>query len=111
MISCWFPNFAFYIETSQAPSIRRLSKVIPDSYFCFNFPETLQEGSALYAVDRTQALARGTGNVTGEYRGSITIERFIDPADARLGGEIDPDTQSLEPLYRFRVIENKRFAP
>lgn len=60
---------------------------------------------------RAQTLTRGTTNVTGEYRGSTTIERFIDPADERLGTEINPDTQSLEPLYRFRILENKRFAP
>ena len=61
-----------------------------------------------------QSLVRGTNKVTGEYRGSTTIERYIDPADARLGkgeGQTNPDTHSLEPLYRFRVVENKRFAP
>ena len=64
---------------------------------------------------RAQALAEGKNVVTGEYRGSTTIERYVDPADARIGGGepdgIDPDTQSLEPLYRFRVVDTKRFAP
>jgi uncharacterized protein (TIGR02600 family) len=61
-----------------------------------------------------QSLVQGTNKVTGEYRGSTMIERYIDPADARLGkgtGQTNPDTHSLEPLYRFRVVENKRFAP
>jgi hypothetical protein len=52
--------------------------------------------------------------VKGEYRGSTTIERYIDPADSRIGigtGEYNPDGQSLEPLYRFRVVDTKRFAP
>lgn len=61
---------------------------------------------------RAQSLTTGTHKVTGEYRGSTTIERYIDPADSRLGlAENDPDEKSLEPLYRFRVIETKRFAP
>jgi uncharacterized protein (TIGR02600 family) len=63
---------------------------------------------------RAQSLAEGKNIVTGEYRGSTMIERYIDPADGRIGtgnGKTDPDTQSLEPLYRFRVIETKRFAP
>lgn len=62
-----------------------------------------------------QALAPGTAKVVGEYRGSSTIERYVDPADERIGsgasGGINPDTQSLEPLYRFRVVDTKRFAP
>ncbi len=59
-----------------------------------------------------QSLVRGTTKVTGEYRGSTMIERYIDPMDERLGDtSYDPDTHSLEPLYRFRVLEVKRFAP
>lgn len=58
-----------------------------------------------------QSLVQGTTKVTGEYRGSSIIERYVDPADERIGSEIDPDTQSLEPLYRFRVVDTKRFAP
>ncbi len=63
-----------------------------------------------------QSLAKGTHKVTAEYRGSTLIERYIDPSDARIGtggatGKTDPDRQSLEPLYRFRIVENKRFAP
>ena len=52
--------------------------------------------------------------MTGEYRGSATIERYIDPADERIGvgsGKYDPDKVSLEPLYRWRVVETKRFVP
>ncbi|HRJ73587.1 MAG TPA: Verru_Chthon cassette protein A, partial [Terrimicrobiaceae bacterium] len=64
---------------------------------------------------RAQSLVPGTTKATGEYRGSATLERYVDPADERIGsaaaGGVDPDTQSLEPLYRFRVIDTKRFAP
>jgi len=61
---------------------------------------------------RAQSLAPRTGRVTGEYRGSTLIERYIDPMDSRLlESAHDPDKRSLEPLYRFRVLETKRFAP
>lgn len=58
----------------------------------------------------------GQDQVLSEYRGSATIERYLDPTDRRLTDTtrvdyIDPDKKSLEPVYRFRVIENKRFAP
>jgi uncharacterized protein (TIGR02600 family) len=53
--------------------------------------------------------------VTSEYRGSSTIERYIDPHDPRFDGNhpdhIDVDRQSLEPAYRFRVVNSKRFQP
>lgn len=59
--------------------------------------------------------------VVAEYRGSTTIERYIDPEDRRFDPRnvetaakndlIDPDKTSLESLYRFRVVESKRFNP
>ncbi len=59
-----------------------------------------------------QTLAVGTERITGEYRGSTLLERYIDPMDERLlQNDTDPDTRSLEPLYRFRTVETKRFAP
>jgi uncharacterized protein (TIGR02600 family) len=63
----------------------------------------------------------GTDKVTAEYRGSSTIERYIDPNDRRFTRShpdtiknedyIDVDTNSLEPAYHFRVVNTKRFLP
>lgn len=56
----------------------------------------------------------GKNIILGEYRGSTTIERYIDPSDARLVtkmAETAPNKQSLEDIYRFRVVDSKRFAP
>ncbi|XHR31168.1 MAG: Verru_Chthon cassette protein A [Chthoniobacteraceae bacterium] len=50
--------------------------------------------------------------VTGEYRGSTGIERYIDPNDERFtSGTLDPDTTSLDTAYKFRVISVKKFNP
>ena len=59
------------------------------------------------------------GAVTGEYRGSTTIERYLDPDDRRFdssnsatkknGDFVDIDKQSLEPAYRFRIIGSQAF--
>ena len=58
--------------------------------------------------------------VLGEYRGSATIERYIDPADPHFTGAggvtfVNPDwtdpSNSLEPLYRFRTVNTKKFSP
>ena len=55
--------------------------------------------------------------VLSEYRGHTTIERYLDPQDARFEAsysrpdKINVDTDSLEDAYRFRIIHNKRFSP
>jgi uncharacterized protein (TIGR02600 family) len=63
--------------------------------------------------------------VLGEYRGSATIERYIDPADRHFNPSdsltqtnndfVNPDntlpSNSLESLYRFRTTNTKKFSP
>lgn len=50
--------------------------------------------------------------VTGEYRGSTMIERFIDPNDPALATYDAADTNAtdLERFYRFRILSSKRFV-
>lgn len=61
--------------------------------------------------------AEGIDKVTGEYRGSTTLERFIDPnakipdyaADpAGIGSATMP---TLDSYYKWRVVRNQQFAP
>jgi len=55
--------------------------------------------------------------VTGEYRGSFIIERYLDPnadslvkADGKTAAsETDPD--GMVGPYKFRIVSSKRFAP
>lgn len=51
--------------------------------------------------------------ISGEYRGSAIIERYIDPNDPSFSASnpINPDVNSLSGLYRYRVIGTKRFFP
>jgi len=55
--------------------------------------------------------------IVGEYRGSASIERYIDPADYHFNPNlattfINPDSSdAIESLYRFRTINTKLFAP
>lgn len=57
----------------------------------------------------------GKDSVLGEYRGSATIERYLESADPRFNprnaGSINPDTKSLEPIYRFRTVYSRKFTP
>jgi uncharacterized protein (TIGR02600 family) len=62
---------------------------------------------------RPDEWVEGRDQVRSEYRGSATIERYIDPSDPAL-----PDFAlaanadvSLDDFYRFRVMNAKRFAP
>jgi len=50
--------------------------------------------------------------VTGEYRGSQIIERFIDPNDPSIPDYADPSvTTPISDFYKFRMIQSKQFAP
>ena len=53
--------------------------------------------------------------IAGEYRGSTTIERFIDPTKAGIpdytNNTFGGSTPSLDTFYQWRVIANNRFAP
>jgi uncharacterized protein (TIGR02600 family) len=48
--------------------------------------------------------------VVGEYRGSATIERFIDPNDQLLR-TYDAASEKLDRYYRYRVVNTKHFTP
>ena len=60
-----------------------------------------------------QTWREGTDAVTGEYRGSQTIERYVDPNDPTIPDFADPahSADTLASYYRFRVLATKQFAP
>lgn len=74
----------------------------------------VRASAANYAVWR-----EGADVITGEYRGSQTIERYVDANNAadRNGNPLpnfaDPANYSatLNPYYKFRVISTRQFAP
>lgn len=53
--------------------------------------------------------------VTGEYRGSQTIERYIDPNDDEIpdyANPADPDkNRPISDFYKTRILQAKQFAP
>jgi hypothetical protein len=59
----------------------------------------------------------GQDQITGEFRGSFLIERYLDPnsdslvkADGKTpASELDSD--AMVGPYKFRVISTKKFAP
>ncbi len=53
----------------------------------------------------------GKDVVTGEYRGSAMIERYIDPADPNLPDFATVSTENVERYYRWRVTNAKKFTP
>ena len=56
----------------------------------------------------------GQDQVTGEYRGSAVIERFLDPTDRDIPNykneKIENKAKSLEQFYRYRVVNVRQFA-
>jgi hypothetical protein len=55
----------------------------------------------------------GKDSVTGDYRGSTTLERFINPANPDIKDyAANPNaTPSLDTFYRWRQRSNRPFAP
>ena len=52
----------------------------------------------------------GRDQITGEYRGSSVVERFIDPNDPNLK-DYDETKNKIDPYYRFRIVSTKQFVP
>ena len=53
----------------------------------------------------------GKDTVQSEYRGSSTVERYVDPADPNLPDFADPsNTDTLDSHYKFRVISETQFS-
>ncbi|WP_162274648.1 Verru_Chthon cassette protein A [Verrucomicrobium sp. GAS474] len=65
------------------------------------------------AASIPSAWQEGADVVTGEYRGSATIERFIDANNTSIPDYgTNPDaTPTLDTYYRWRVIRNRQFSP
>jgi uncharacterized protein (TIGR02600 family) len=91
-----------------------------NSYTVYYRVQSLKKPTSV-AVDQWN---ENLGAVTGEYRGSTTIERFIDPNEKNSAGTvlipdvattlpnpITPSTPNLEGYYKWRVVENHQFAP
>jgi uncharacterized protein (TIGR02600 family) len=69
-------------------------------------------------VDPNSAASGPKDAILGEYRGSTTLERYIDPNDPSLPDFAkvfvsNPADSSLniDQYYKFRVVGTKRFAP
>jgi uncharacterized protein (TIGR02600 family) len=59
-----------------------------------------------------QIWTEGRGQITGELRGSTTLERFLDPSDPKIPDyAANPNAESLDTFYQWRVISNSTFAP
>ena len=53
----------------------------------------------------------GTDLVTGEYRGSSLIERYVDTSDPTLPDFTTTGSSSVEGYYKIRIVNAKRFEP
>ncbi|MDD5350487.1 MAG: Verru_Chthon cassette protein A, partial [Chthoniobacteraceae bacterium] len=55
----------------------------------------------------------GKDSIASEYRGSQTIERYVDPNDAKIPDFADPShaSDSLNHFYQLRVLSTRRFTP
>jgi len=66
-------------------------------------------------IDPNGSAGSGKDTVLSEYRGSTTLERYVDPNDTTLpdfaAAVVSGSIPSIDPYYKFRVVSTKRFAP
>jgi Tfp pilus assembly protein PilX len=67
------------------------------------YPSSMTPGQQIW--DETK------GAIMGEYRGSTTLERYIDPNQTLPDFLGSPGSISLEPYYKWRILETRQFAP
>ena len=53
----------------------------------------------------------GQDLVASEYRGSSTVERYIDPGDTGLKDFAKDPQLSMDDYYKFRIVSTRKFAP
>ncbi|MDQ3622644.1 MAG: Verru_Chthon cassette protein A [Verrucomicrobiota bacterium] len=69
------------------------------------------------ATSNPAVWTEGRDQVLGEYRGSSTIERYVDPAEPKLPNYVQTAEGSvaneltLDHFYKFRILTTKRFQP
>lgn len=63
-------------------------------------------------VNAPDKWTEGKGQILGELRGSVTLERFLDPANTSIPDYATNTTaDNLENFYQWRVIERSTFSP
>jgi uncharacterized protein (TIGR02600 family) len=114
----WYgTNYALVGDnTREKPYADIYSRITTKSnvYTVFYRVQTLKNSAAAPAT-----WTEGTGIITGEFRGSTTLERYIDPNNTSIPdyGSLSASAMSSTPsldsptYYKWRVVENNRFAP
>jgi len=85
------------------------------------YPRLTTKSNVFTVHMRCQAIRKSPGSdpdkfdedkdvIAGEYRGSATIERFLDPNDEALR-DYDHEKDSADRYYRYRVVSTKQFNP
>jgi uncharacterized protein (TIGR02600 family) len=62
-------------------------------------------------LDKVDEFVETRDQISGEWRGSYTIERFIDPSDPALPDFATSSGETVDNYYRFRTVAVKQFLP
>ncbi len=87
------------------------------------YPRLTTKSNTFTIHFRAQALKKVSGTdpttwdeskdrITGEFRGSQTVERYIDPNNSQIPDYADPSsTTPISNFYKFRTVLAKQFSP
>lgn len=107
----WWNNFVATGDNSKEASYARIYPRLTTKSNTYTVHYRVQ------ALKKPKAGAQATwtedvDKVQSEYRGSTTIERYIDPNDSKIPDYITASApDSLDTFYKFRVLSQKQFNP
>jgi hypothetical protein len=73
--------------------------------------QSLRKANAPRDDDAAEEWDETRDQIVGEYRGSTTLERYIDASNPNLPDFADPNVKDpLDKYYRFRVVNTRQFV-
>jgi len=119
-----YANMATYWSTNDTTNGRRLTgDNSKERIYATLYPRLTTKSNTFTIHARVQTLKKvpgtaanvwteGRDQVTGEFRGSQTIERYIDPNNPDIPDYADTSTSDpISQFYKTRVISSKQFTP
>lgn len=106
----WWQNYAFTGDNAREFPYSHIYQRVTTKSNTYTVHMRVQVLNKRTTTDQA-TWVEGQDQVTSEYRGSSTIERYIDPGDTGLKDFAKDSKLSMDDYYKFRIVSTKKFAP
>ena len=108
--AAWWNNFRLTGDNTREAPYNDLYPRLTTKSNTFTIHVRVQTLKKIPSTSATQWV-EGKDLVTGEYRGSSLVERYIDADDSTLPDFAATGAPSAEGYYKMRIVSSKKFAP